>query len=267
MRKIFVLIAIASVAVIVLSSAVLIKPDIILRLKYTSSITLYTPEDDAIIYGGEVPFSFYVTTDAPSPQVCLLVRKGTGIWEYEFYYTGWINKTVTFENGNYTWWVEIYTPSKINPGSWDLVKTSAKRTFTVTDYTPPPPSPKAPVIKYFGFPEEAKVGETVTFTVSAYDPDGEIKYNIFDFGDGETLLTSASVATHTYSMPGEYKVSVTVVDNDNLKTTESGEITIYEGVSPEPVSPEKSAPYIFIVLLVSSITLVGIAGVFFSKKK
>jgi len=257
-HKWIIAVIIATVAVALLfGNTYLFKP------KYSSVILLYNPEDDAVLYGGKVNFSFYVDTDAPTPQVCLMVKNPTGIWEFEIYDLGWLNITKTFRNGTYTWWVEIYTPSTTTPGAWTRIAKSETRTFTVVEYVPPPPSPQSPVINYFGCPERAKVGEKVTFVVSAYDPDGEIKYNIFDFGDGESLLTSSSTATHIYHTAGEYNVSVTVVDDDGLQTTAKRVIEVYG----EPVTPEPEKPATNYALVYSMVAIFGIIGLVIVFKK
>ncbi len=52
------------------------------------------------------------------------------------------------------------------------------------------------------------------FTGSATDQDGTISLYLWDFGDGET--SEEQNPTHTYICPGDYTVSLTVVDNDGL---------------------------------------------------
>ena len=54
----------------------------------------------------------------------------------------------------------------------------------------------------------------VEFNGSATDQDGTISLYLWDFGDGET--SEEQNATHTYICPGDYTVSLTVVDNDGL---------------------------------------------------
>jgi len=54
----------------------------------------------------------------------------------------------------------------------------------------------------------------VAFTGSAVDHDGTISLYLWDFGDGET--SEEQNPTHTYICPGDYTVSLTVVDNDGL---------------------------------------------------
>ena len=54
----------------------------------------------------------------------------------------------------------------------------------------------------------------VKFTGSATDQDGTISLYLWDFGDGAN--SEEQNPTHTYTCPGNYTVSLTVVDNDGL---------------------------------------------------
>ena len=51
------------------------------------------------------------------------------------------------------------------------------------------------------------------------DPDGSIVSYMWDFGDGST--GSGVTPTHTYAAAGDYTVTLTVVDNDNLSGTDT----------------------------------------------
>ena len=75
----------------------------------------------------------------------------------------------------------------------------------------------APVITSFSAtPTQTTVGTTVTFTVSASDPDSPTLTTTFNYGDG----TSGSVDTHVYNTPGVYTVVVTVSDGTNTVTSQ-----------------------------------------------
>ncbi|MEM3566346.1 MAG: PKD domain-containing protein [Candidatus Bathyarchaeia archaeon] len=86
----------------------------------------------------------------------------------------------------------------------------------------------APPTAYFDFsPRSPVVNEEITFNASkSYDPDGTIVSYNWSFGDGGTA--TGQIATHKYSSPGTYIVSLKVTDNDGLTDMETKEITVYE---------------------------------------
>jgi len=66
-------------------------------------------------------------------------------------------------------------------------------------------------------PTPAKANRTVTFDASeSFDPDGNITGYLWDFGDGSLNETSYPIITHIYVKNGQYNVTLTVVDNDNM---------------------------------------------------
>jgi len=70
-------------------------------------------------------------------------------------------------------------------------------------------------------------GETVSFGAGESepgDPDGEIIFYDWDFGD-ESTGTGAN-ADHTYARSGHYTTTLTVTDNNNLSATDSVGITV-----------------------------------------
>ncbi|WP_125779291.1 M14 family zinc carboxypeptidase [Pseudoalteromonas rubra] len=59
-------------------------------------------------------------------------------------------------------------------------------------------------------------GLTCEFDSSAStDPDGEIVERLWRMGESATYLPGAKKATHTFNAPGEYLISLVVIDNDN----------------------------------------------------
>lgn len=60
--------------------------------------------------------------------------------------------------------------------------------------------------------EEAGLSETVTFSVTASDPDGDPLGYFWDFGDGTALTFGSAAAAHAFSAPGLYTVRVIVID-------------------------------------------------------
>ena len=85
-------------------------------------------------------------------------------------------------------------------------------------------------VAYFTFsPSSPAVGQTVTFDASSsYDPDGTIVSYSWNFGDGNFETTINPTVQHSYSSPGTYTVTLTVTDNDGLKTTLIKQITVKE---------------------------------------
>ncbi len=83
-----------------------------------------------------------------------------------------------------------------------------------------------PIISYNISPSQIIAGSPAIFNASeSFDPDGEIAYITWCFGDGTCL--NGSVVEHTYSSPGTYNVSLRIIDTDGLTNETSFEITVY----------------------------------------
>ena len=61
-------------------------------------------------------------------------------------------------------------------------------------------------------PQTPAVGQPVTFTALASDPDNDALYYEWDFGDGTQTITTPNSATHRYAAEGNFTVQVTVND-------------------------------------------------------
>jgi len=71
---------------------------------------------------------------------------------------------------------------------------------------------------WFSIPQNASASQTIVFDASGiYDTDGVVVSYLWDFGDGTTGEGKNPV--HTYQFPGDYYVSLTVIDNDGLTFT------------------------------------------------
>jgi len=85
------------------------------------------------------------------------------------------------------------------------------------------------------------VNESIRFDASqSRDPDGEIVEYIWDFGDGST--GKGKVVTHSYSTPGNYTVTLTVVDDDGAEDSDTtlAHISEYtQNKKPVPVIESK----------------------------
>jgi PKD repeat protein len=85
-----------------------------------------------------------------------------------------------------------------------------------------------PVSHFTHSPSQPDIDEEVTFNASASycpgQPGGTITSYIWDFGDGESA--TGVTATHTYSSPGSYSVSLIVVDDEDLNSTRVTSVTV-----------------------------------------
>lgn len=79
-------------------------------------------------------------------------------------------------------------------------------------------------------PTSGLVGETLSFSgADSTDPDGHIVSYVWDFGDGTT--GSGVNVTHSYSMAGSYKVTLTVTDNGGSGDSATHTVQINEPTS------------------------------------
>jgi len=63
-------------------------------------------------------------------------------------------------------------------------------------------------------------GKPVRFDASdSSDPDGQIARYDWDFGDGRGAPNAGPMPTHTYSAPGDYRVTVTLTDSEGCSTS------------------------------------------------
>ena len=68
--------------------------------------------------------------------------------------------------------------------------------------------------------------ETIVFDASnSYDPDGDIEFYRWNFGDGTSEILSVS-PTHVYYSNGTYDVTLTVIDNNGTSAMEIVQVTI-----------------------------------------
>ena len=97
-------------------------------------------------------------------------------------------------------------------------------------------------------PNPADVGELITFDASgSTDPDGQIISYLWEFGDGTT--SQQAVATHSYTMSGEYNITLTVTDNDGASASATGVVGVSQNTPPVAVgtiSPDPASNPLFV---------------------
>jgi len=169
-----------------------------------------TPEVDQTV-------SFDASTSIPGSGIIIRHKWSFGDGTYA------IGKVVTHSYaspGVYTVTLNV-TNSK---GLWDI----EQKQIVVVE---PPPGPKPPVASFTFSPANPRVDEGATLDASAsFDPDGQIVSYIWNFGDGFT--GEGEIATHSYSKEGNYKVTLTVVDNDGKSSSTSQTVTVVKPTTP-----------------------------------
>ncbi|HEC76887.1 MAG TPA: PKD domain-containing protein, partial [Thermoplasmatales archaeon] len=88
---------------------------------------------------------------------------------------------------------------------------------------------------------------------SSYDKDGSIVSYTWDFGDGN--ISHGKMVNHSYSHPGNYTVTLTVIDNDGIINTYSIEIKVKE---------KKGIPGFEVIVLTIAMTF---AAIIYAKKR
>lgn len=92
---------------------------------------------------------------------------------------------------------------------------------------------QAPRAAFSYSPAQPRVGQEVRFDASSSsDPDGRIVGYAWNFGDGSRVPSSGwlsnPIATHAYSRPGVYTVTLTVQDNRGATATTTKSVTVAE---------------------------------------
>lgn len=92
---------------------------------------------------------------------------------------------------------------------------------------PPPPEVYPPVAHINISTIKAVVGDVIVFNSSgSSDPDGEILFYDWDFGDTVTNRTNNTEVTHTYQTADRYEVSLTVTDDQSLVNKTTVNVTV-----------------------------------------
>jgi len=102
-------------------------------------------------------------------------------------------------------------------------------TATTSTVSIAPPN-QTPIASFTRTPTSGKAPLDVSFTSNAYDPDGTITAQDWDFGDGNTA--TGGTASHTYATPGTYTASLTVTDNDGATAVTTRTVTVTANQPP-----------------------------------
>jgi PKD repeat protein len=92
------------------------------------------------------------------------------------------------------------------------------------------PSLALPTAMFTATPLNPVVNDPVTFDASAsIDPDGTIVKYVWNFGDEITNDETIPTVTHSYASTGNYTVTLTVVDDHGISSSNTTSLTV---VSP-----------------------------------
>ncbi len=83
----------------------------------------------------------------------------------------------------------------------------------------------APIATFTVNPENPIVGDAVAFKSTSVDTDGDIVKWVWNFGDETTI--EGETPTHTYTLAGDYIVSLTVVDDNGISSFTSKPLTVF----------------------------------------
>ena len=100
---------------------------------------------------------------------------------------------------------------------------SSRLTKTLTVYN------DDPVVSFVYSPDRSKPDESINFDASpSFDPNGELKKYIWDFGDGSK--GKGAKVKHSYASAGEYSATLTVTDSEGKTVKEIRLVTVITGV-------------------------------------
>ncbi|MCX6665860.1 MAG: PKD domain-containing protein [Euryarchaeota archaeon] len=163
--------------------------------------------------------------------------------------------------GNYT--------IKLQVNDNDNLISTAFFTLRILELKPPlqPPvahieGPYTGVVAHIEGPYTGILNENITFnSTGSYDPDGEIIFYTWDFGDHNTSTLKNPI--HKYAQIGNYIVMLTVTDNDNLSTTTISTIYIRESDDHKPPATSEYSFFIpTIALFISALLLFILTSIF-----
>jgi PKD repeat protein len=105
------------------------------------------------------------------------------------------------------------------------------------------PVPDQPPVASINAPDQAEVGETVTFDASGSSWTNDITSFAWNFGDGSTA--DAIQIDKVYNAAGVYNVTLTLTDNKGLQGATNKQITIVQPAAtatPPPAATDTATP-------------------------
>jgi V8-like Glu-specific endopeptidase/PKD repeat protein len=104
---------------------------------------------------------------------------------------------------------------------------SESLTLTVSVDSADPPSAD------FGYtPSNPQVGETVSFSEQASDPDGTVQSYEWDFDDDGTAEKTGATVSHSFGSAGEKTIRLTVTDGDGNSATATRNVNVVQNQAP-----------------------------------
>jgi len=127
-------------------------------------------------------------------------------------------------NTTYAWYVVVND---------SLLENQSDIFIFFTKLTPPD---NVPPVANAGGPYYANVNETINFdSTGSHDPDGEIDFYRWNFGDGSSEILRENPA-YFYSQEGEYTVILTVIDNNGSSTSDTTKVFVSATGHERPVA-------------------------------
>jgi len=121
---------------------------------------------------------------------------------------------------------------------------------------------RPPVVKFTYSPSKPVEAQKVVFNASdSYDhyPGAVVSY-VWNFGDGNTTTVTSPIITHVYVTPGTYNVTLTVIDDDELSSSDSETVLIEAQPTGIPL-------YIVIITVLAAIVIIAAIVTYYKKIK
>ncbi|HHW00647.1 MAG TPA: family 78 glycoside hydrolase catalytic domain, partial [Clostridiaceae bacterium] len=172
-----------------------------------------------------------VISSGAGKEVTIVVKSPSGSYDY-------IDQITSGDGGAFKF---IYTPSELVDGEYKVkiggegVQTPYEGSFTVETEIPNNPPVLTPIENKI-----VRKGQSLTFTVSATDADGDkLTYSAIGLPDGATFNAETGVFSWTPSKAGIYEIIFTVSDGRGGYDSQTVRITVKEVVVPAVIENVK----------------------------